>query len=59
MVFEGDSVLIRGGVAYLTALEGKLFGAESARQVYDIVREGLDNLGEEEWMKCVRDVGKS
>jgi hypothetical protein len=59
MVFEGDAVLVRAGVAYLTAMEGKLFGAESARQVYDIVRDGLDGLGEEAWMKCVRDAGKS
>jgi hypothetical protein len=59
MVFEGDSVLIRGCVAFLTAMEGKLFGAESARQVYDIVREGLDHLGEEEWMKYVKDAGRS
>lgn len=59
MVFEGDAVLVRGAVAYLTAMEGKLFGADSAKQVYDIVRAGLDNVGEEEWMKCVRDAGKS
>jgi hypothetical protein len=58
MVFEGDAVLIRAGVAFLTAMEGKLFGAESARQVYDIVRDGLDNLDEEQWIKCVRDAGK-
>jgi hypothetical protein len=59
MVFEGDAVLVRAAVAYLTAMEGKLFGAESAKQVYDIVRGGLDNKGEEEWMKAVRDAGKS
>lgn len=59
MVFEGDAVLVRAGVAFLTAMEGKLFGADSARQVYDIVRAGLDNMGEEEWMKRVRDAGKS
>ncbi len=59
MVFEGDAVLVRAAVAYLTAIEGKLFGAESARQVYDIIRDGLDNLGEEEWIKAVRDAGKS
>jgi hypothetical protein len=59
MVFEGDAVLVRAAVAYLTAMEGKLFGAESARQVYDIVTGGLDNMGEEEWMKAVRDAGKS
>jgi hypothetical protein len=59
MVFEGDAVLVRAAVAYLTAMEGKLFGAESAKQVYDIVRGGLDNMGEEEWMKAMRDAGKS
>lgn len=59
MVFEGDAVLVRACVAYLTAMEGKLFGAESASQVYDIVKAGLDNMGEEQWMKAVRDAGKS
>jgi len=59
MVFEGDAALVRAAVAYLTAIEGKLFGAESARQVYDIVRDGLDNLGEEEWMNAVREAGRA
>jgi len=59
MVFEGDASLVRAGVAYLTAMESKLFGADNARQVYDIVKHGLDNLGEEQWMKAVRDAGKS
>ncbi|KAE9381039.1 hypothetical protein N431DRAFT_457655 [Stipitochalara longipes BDJ] len=59
MVFEGDALLVRAGVAYLTAIEGKLFGAESAQQVHDIVKQGLDNFGEEQWMKAVRDAGKS
>ena len=59
MVFEGDALLVRAGVAYLTAIEGKLFGADNTRQVYDIVQQGLDNMGEEQWMKTVRDAGKS
>jgi Rab-GTPase-TBC domain len=59
MVFEGDAVLVRAAVAYLTAMEGKLFGAESVRQVYDTIGGGLDNFGEEQWMNAVRDAGKS
>lgn len=60
MVFEGDAVLVRACVAYLLAMEGKLFGAQSAVEIYDIIRGGLDNsLGEEEWMKCLRSAGKS
>jgi hypothetical protein len=59
MVFEGDALLVRAGVAYLTAIEGKLFGAESTREVHDIIKDGLDNWGEEQWMKAVRDAGKS
>jgi hypothetical protein len=59
VVFEGDATLVRAGVAYLIALEGKLFGAESVREVLDIVRDGLSTLGEDEWMNRVRGAGKS
>jgi hypothetical protein len=59
MVFEGDAVLVRAGVAYLTAIEGKLFGATSAKDICEIVASGLDNVDEEQWMKDVRDAGKS
>lgn len=59
MVFEGDAIAVRAGVAYLTLLEGKLFGAQDAKEVHDIIRRGLDNLGEEEWMGCVKGAGKS
>lgn len=59
MVFEGDAVLVRAGVAYLTAMEGKLFGATTSKEICDTVRVGLDNMGEEEWMKNVREAGKS
>jgi hypothetical protein len=59
MVFEGDAVLVRSGVAYLTAIEGRLFGASSPKEACDIVRAGLDTIGEEEWIKAVRTAGKS
>lgn len=59
MVFEGDAVLVRAGVAYLTAMEGKLFGASSHKEVCEIVKGGLENMGEEEWVKAVRSAGKS
>jgi len=58
MVFEGDAVLVRAGVAYLTAIEGKIFGATSSKEVCDIVRAGLDNMGEEEWVIALRVAGK-
>lgn len=59
MVFEGDAVFVRAGVAYLVAMEGKLFGATNPKEVRDIVKAGLDNMGEEEWMKALRTAGKS
>ena len=59
MVFEGDAIAVRAGVAYLTLLEGKLFGAQSSQEVYDIIKAGLDSLGEEEWMRSVKGAGKS
>ncbi|KUJ22917.1 uncharacterized protein LY89DRAFT_575086 [Mollisia scopiformis] len=58
MVFEGDAVVVRAGVAWLTNMEGKLFGAESPKAVYDIVRKGLDNMEEESWITSVRAAGK-
>ncbi|KAH8657403.1 hypothetical protein BGZ60DRAFT_383377 [Tricladium varicosporioides] len=60
MVFEGDAVLVRAGVACLLNLEGKLLGAQSAKEIYEIVRCSLDGgLEEEAWMKCLRGAGKS
>jgi hypothetical protein len=59
MVFEGDAVLVRAGAAYLTALEGKLFGATSAKEICEIVGAGLNNVGEEQWMTDIRNAGKS
>jgi hypothetical protein len=59
MVFEGDASIIRGGVAYLTAIEGKLFGATSAKDICEIVAAGLNGVDEEQWMKAVKSAGKS
>ena len=58
MVFEGDAVLVRAGVTFLTAMEGKLFGATSPKEVCDIVNAGLENMGEEDWMRDLRAAGK-
>lgn len=60
LVFEGDSILVRAGVAYLIALEGKLLGANGAKEVCETIRGGLDGgLDEEEWMRGLRSAGKS
>ncbi|KAG9231543.1 hypothetical protein BJ875DRAFT_115151 [Amylocarpus encephaloides] len=60
LVFEGDAVLVRAGVAYLVQLEGRLLGAQNAGEICRVVRGGLDGgLGEEEWMRCLRSAGKS
>lgn len=59
MVFEGDALLIRAGVAYLTALEGKIFAATSAREICEVVTGGLADIDEEQWMKDIRSAGKS
>ena len=58
MVFEGDAIVVRGAVAYLTALEGKLFGAQSADEVCEIVKGGVQ-IDEEDWIRCIREAGKS
>lgn len=58
-MFEGDASFVRAGVAYLIAMEGKLFGATNPKEVRDIVKAGLDNMGEEEWIKALRSAGKS
>ncbi|KAH8602654.1 hypothetical protein B0O99DRAFT_498681 [Bisporella sp. PMI_857] len=59
MVFEGDAVLVRGAVGYVIALESKLLGATSPGEVCEIIKSGLGNLSEEEWMKELRSAGKS
>lgn len=58
-MFEGDAVLVRAGVAYLMSMEGRLFGAETSADATSIIRGGLLDIGEEEWMRGVRDAGKS
>lgn len=58
MVFEGDAVIVRGGVAWLTGMEGKLFGADSPKAVYSIVRGGLDNMDEETWISSLKAAGR-
>ncbi|TVY31783.1 TBC domain-containing protein [Lachnellula occidentalis] len=59
MVFEGDAVLVRAGVAYLLGLESKLLGAGSAKEICEVVRAGLEGVDEEEWVGCLRSAGKS
>ncbi len=59
MVFEGDKTLVRAGVAYLMTLELKLSSVQTPSEVREMVGAGLGELGEEEWMRSVRDAGKS
>jgi len=59
MVFDGDAILVRAAVAYLIAVEGKLFGATSSREIRETIRAGLGDMGEEEWMTGLRNAGKS
>lgn len=59
MVFEGDAVLVRAAVAFLTLLEGKLFGAQSEADVCDIVRNGIGQVDEDDWIAAVRGAGKA
>lgn len=60
MVFEGDALLVRGAVAFLTSLEGKLYACTTSEEVRSVVEQGLAGVvGEEDWMRCVRGAGKS
>lgn len=59
MVFEGDAVLVRAGVAVLLAMENKLLGCRDAGEVRGVVRNGLKGVGEEEWVGGLRGAGKS
>ncbi|TVY17577.1 TBC domain-containing protein C23D3.03c [Lachnellula arida] len=59
MVFEGDAVLVRAGVAYLLSLENRLLGAGSAKEICEVVRAGLEGVDEDEWVKRLRSAGKS
>lgn len=58
MVFEGDAVVIRAGVAWLVALEGRLFGEETKEGVYAVLRGGLGGVEEEAWIGEVRAAGR-
>lgn len=58
MVFEGDMTLVRSAAAFLTAMEGKLFGCSTGREVQGFIKQGLEGMGEEAWMRCVRQAGK-
>lgn len=59
MVFEGDAVLVRAAVAILLSMESKLFGASNKNDVCRIVKEGLGEMKEEEWIQKLRSAGKS
>lgn len=59
MVFEGDAVLVRACVAYLLQLENKILAHPSAKEIKEIVWEGLDRgIGEEDWIRALRSAGK-
>jgi hypothetical protein len=60
LVFEGDALLVRAGVAFLTSLEGKLLGAQSAHEICQVIKAGLgSSVTEEDWMRELRNAGKS
>lgn len=59
MVFEGDAVLVRAAVAYLLILEGKLLGLTEQADICRVVKDGLGELQEEEWVVLLRSAGKS
>lgn len=50
-------MLVRAGVAYLLALERRLYGAVTEGEVCGVIREGLAGVGKEEWMRRVREAG--
>lgn len=62
-VFEGDTVLVRAGVAVLLEHEMALLGTKSVEEVVEVVRSKKQKLvgrpgDEERWMKAVREAGK-
>ena len=60
MVFEGDAIAVRAGVAFLGCLEGNLFGVETQADLEAVLNKGLDEgLGEAEWISMVKGAGKS
>lgn len=58
MVFEGDAILVRAGVALLGGLEGRLFGVVDQSGFEDVLRGGV-SVHEEEWIQSVKGAGKS
>jgi hypothetical protein len=59
VVFEGDAILVRAAVALVTHLESKLFGAKSNEEVLGVLRAGVEDWNEEDWIAAVRGAGKS
>lgn len=59
VAFEGDSIVVRACVAYLVALEGRLLGAKNEAEAKETIGRGLENISEEDWMRGVREAGKS
>ena len=59
MVFEGDAILVRAGVAFLGGLEARLFGAVDQRGFDEVCRVGNEGVDEEEWISWVKGAGKS
>lgn len=60
MVFEGDAIAVRAGVAYLGCLESKLFAVSSQSEVDAVLRNGLGGaFDEEDWIARVKGAGKS
>ena len=62
-VFEGDSVLVRAGVAVLLDHEMALLGTQSMEEVSTAISGKKQKLvgkpgDEERWMKSVREAGK-
>jgi hypothetical protein len=66
--FEGDAVLVRAAVAIFSSHETRLYGAENAREVVEILGAwNVDNgekkktakEREDEWMQRVREAGRS
>jgi hypothetical protein len=59
MVFEGDAVLVRAAVAYIITVEARLLGAVDKKEICKVIKEGLQGMGEEDWIKELKSAGKS
>ncbi|ORY66608.1 uncharacterized protein BCR38DRAFT_339134 [Pseudomassariella vexata] len=62
-VFEGDSVLVRAGLALLMEKEGSLLAAKTVDDVCKVLAENQrlqsQEGREDEWVKAVREAGKA